>query len=321
MKDSCGRTIEYMRISITDRCNLRCQYCMPDGTDKVSMKDILTYEEILSLTRCAAQLGIRWIKITGGEPLVRKNCVFLIRELKKIPGIEKVTLTTNGILLPQYGRELWKAGLDGVNISLDTMDREDYIQLTGFDGLVQVLEGLEMMKSLVPVKINCVSIKERVEKQWKNLVDLCRTSQVDVRFIELMPIGLGRQFPSMDNQEILEQIKREYPQLKPDERRHENGPAVYYHCHEWPGSVGFISAVHKKFCSGCNRIRLTARGRLKTCLCYDQGVDLLSMIRRGAEDEEIRKAMEKAVWEKPAAHCFDRPEEITEEDMMSGIGG
>ena len=194
MLDQYGRSIDYMRVSITDRCNLRCRYCMPEGVELLPMKDILTYEEIREICSEAARLGIRKLKITGGEPLVRLGCADLIRELKAIEGIEQVTMTTNGVLLGRYLPELIRAGLDAVNISLDTLDRDRYAAITGRDELVSVLESVDAaLASPLRVKINAVLQKGVNDDEWFSLAELARGRALDVRFIEIMPIGFGLQ--------------------------------------------------------------------------------------------------------------------------------
>lgn len=336
MRDSHGREINYIRISITDRCNLRCQYCMPlDGIDCLPMMDILTLEEICEITAQAAKLGIRYVKVTGGEPLVRKGCCDLVRMLKAIPGIEKVTITTNGVLLGQYLDELTAAGIDGINISLDTRDRRVFQQLTGRDCLAAVLEIIERASRLpIPVKVNAVSLD--IEKMfpdfqtggrgnWLELAELARELPVDVRFIEMMPIGRGRGLAAIDHNELLNILKTHYPGLKEDHRPHGVGPAVYYQIPGFRGGIGFISAIHGKFCGSCNRVRLTAQGRLKTCLCYEEEADLRTIVRSGMPDGvralHLKKTIERVISEKPAAHCFEEPGQITELRHMSAIGG
>ncbi len=325
MKDSYGRVIDYMRISITDRCNLRCKYCMPDGISCVSMKEILTFEEICTVAACAAELGIRHLKVTGGEPLVRLHCCDLIRDLKAIRGIEKVTITTNGMELPRYLDELVRAGIDGINISMDTRDRETFRAITGSDGLDTVMESIRQASKLpIPVKINAVSL-DLGEENIRQMTELAREYPVDVRFIEMMPIGYGKQFPVIDHQLLLKRLRELYPGLERDARPHGFGPAVYYQVPGFQGSIGLISAIHGKFCDSCNRIRLTSQGYLKTCLCYEDGVDLREVLR--SEDEEktkhenLKKTMEQAILHKPGAHCFEKPEEITEQRSMAMIGG
>ena len=325
MKDRYDREIDYLRISITDRCNLRCKYCMPNGVPFVPMREILTLEEMCTVARCAAELGIRKIKVTGGEPLVRKNCCHLIRLLKAVPGIEKVTITTNGILLGQYLEELTDAGIDGINISMDTRDRNRFQEITGSDGLADVMNSMERaVKCSIPVKVNAVSL-DLGQKNWVELAELAREYPLDVRFIEMMPIGNGKAFPALDHQTLLEELRKQYPDMMPDPNVHGFGPAVYYRIPGFQGSIGFISAIHGKFCDGCNRVRLTSQGFLKTCLCFEDGADLRAILRAdGSEQEKTRRlkeAMREAIFHKPAAHCFEQPGEITESRIMAAIGG
>lgn len=327
MKDQYGRTIDYMRISITDRCNLRCRYCMPDGVELVSMGEILTYEEIERVCRAAALEGIKKFKITGGEPLVRKGCVDFVKRLKEIPGIEQVTLTTNGVILGEYAKELAKAGLDGVNISLDSLDAGHYQWITGRDELGSVLKGIEAaLDNGLKTKINVVLQKEINETEWEPLAELAKEKPLDVRFIEMMPIGYGKAFSPVYNEELLQMLRKKYPQLKSDSTVHGNGPAQYIKIPGFKGSIGFISAIHGKFCKDCNRIRLTSQGELKPCLCYGESYDLREALRRGcAESEEnlkgIREILREAVTRKPKQHCFDQLKNITEEKRMVQIGG
>lgn len=349
MKDRYGREIEYMRISITDRCNLRCQYCMPEGISLVPMEDILSFEEIALVCQAAAELGIKKLKVTGGEPLVRLGCPELIGRLKKIPGIEQVTMTTNGVELERYLPRLLAQGLDAVNISLDTLDPLVYQQITGKNQLHQVLAGMERaVEAGLRVKLNAVLQTSVNEGEWRKLAELTKIFPVDVRFIEMMPIGYGKKYGTVDNQELLGRFQKLYPDFQRDEAVHGNGPAVYYRIPGAKGSVGFISALHGKFCESCNRLRLTSQGKLKPCLCYADEVDLLEPLR--GKEEVIRKKLlqeQKAVvpeqplqeWEsllrkellrqrilqaagrKPLGHCFERMEEVTEEKHMVQIGG
>ena len=323
MVDRYNRTIEYMRISITDRCNLRCRYCMPDGIEQISMKDILTYEEILDVVKAAAGLGIRRIKITGGEPLARLGCADLIKRIKSMPGIEQVTMTTNGVLLGKYLDELMDAGLDAVNISLDSLDRERFRYITQFDVLDDVMEGIDKaIASGLKVKVNAVLQKGINEDEWLDLAELAKDRNLDVRFIELMPIGSGNISSGISNDEILERLTAVYPGIETDNSVHGNGPAVYYRIPDFKGSVGFISAIHGVFCSSCNRIRLTSQGYLKPCLCYGEGVDLRKVIRSGDADTygRIVAAIREAVMMKPEKHCFGNGA-APEERSMNQIGG
>ena len=337
MLDGHGRKIDYLRISVTDRCNLRCRYCMPEGIENIPMKEILSFEEIALVAKTAAGLGISKIKITGGEPLVRRGISRLIGMLKGIDGIDQVTLTTNGLLLEELSEELIAAGLDAINISLDTIDHERYRLITGFDRLDSVLKGIDaVMKHDVPVKLNAVSVDwekhlgvsrkdEDIPGDVLNLIGFAKDIPIDVRFIELMPIGLGKSFPGIPHDELIPKIRDHFSGLEKDESRHGNGPAVYYRIPGYSGSIGFISAIHGIFCDSCNRIRLTSRGYLKSCLCYDIGVDIKETLRKDIPSEEkeegIRQSIEQCIGSKPVSHSFTNGEKITEKLTMSAIGG
>lgn len=325
MKDRFGRNINYMRLSITDRCNLRCRYCMPEGIKKVPMSAIMTYEEMVRLCRAASEIGITRIKITGGEPLVRLGCPDLIREIKKISGIEQVTMTTNGILMGKMVDELKSAGLDGVNISLDTLDPQKFRDITGFDMLTDVLEGIEAsVKSGMRVKINTVLEMGVNDDEILDLVSLTERYPLDVRFIEMMPIGEGKSFAPVYNEDVLNEIRRAYPAAVEDHSVHGNGPASYFMIPGHKGSVGFISAMHGRFCSECNRIRVTSQGKIKPCLCYNNNVDIKSLFNEEdpiKEKEDLKAALYMAVSIKPEAHCFENIGAITEDHKMVSIGG
>ena len=326
MLDRFGRSIDYMRVSITDRCNLRCRYCMPEGVELLPMRSILTYEEIREICAAAAELGIRKLKVTGGEPLVRLGCPDLIRTLKSVPGIEQVTLTTNGVLLGRYLPALVEAGLDAVNISLDTLDRERYAAITGRDELTSVLDSVDAaLASPLRVKLNAVLQKGVNDDEWLSLAGLARDRALDVRFIEMMPIGLGKQIEGMANTLLREELLRRFPELEEDASVHGNGPAAYVRIPGWKGGVGFISAIHGRFCGECNRLRLTSQGGLKPCLCYGDVTDLMPLLRGETAGEEraalLRSALENAIWNKPKQHCFEELESITEKGRMARIGG
>lgn len=326
MIDGKGRLIDYMRISVTDRCNLRCRYCMPDGIRQIAMSEILTYEEIERICQIAAELGIKKLKITGGEPLVRKGCTDLIRRLKKVPGIEQVTLTTNGVLLTEYLESLKKAGTDGINISLDTCNSIRYQAITGMDACDRVIEAVHKSAvSGIRTKVNAVLQEDNPEgevckEDIKGLLDLSKETAVDVRFIELMPIGYGKKRHGVSNDRVLSEIRKIYPEIKRDERTHGNGPAVYYQIPGFSGSIGFISAMHGKFCRECNRIRMTATGDIKPCLCYADVYPLRDLLRSG-NYELVKEQLTEAVRKKPEAHCFEEPGAVTEEHQMVQIGG
>ncbi len=325
MQDQYQRNIDYMRVSITDRCNLRCQYCMPNDIMLLPMDMVLTYEEILDVIRQATALGIRKIKVTGGEPLVRKNCPDLIREIKNIDGIEKVTLTTNGILLPQFIDELKDTGIDGINISLDTLRRDRFEAITGFDALEQVLKGIDTsLAAGIRTKITTVLQKGVNDDEWIDLMKLAEDRKLDVRFIELMPIGYGDKNLGVNDHELREKIREMYPGTEEDTSVHGNGPATYVRIPGFQGGVGFIAAINEKFCQDCNRIRLTCTGRIKPCLCYGESFDLRKILRtrEGEErDTELRETLWKAILCKPKEHCFEQSSQITEKKKMYQIGG
>lgn len=323
MLDRYGRVINYLRISVTDRCNLRCCYCMPEGVQDVGMKNILTFEEIWEIVRTGVSLGITHIRITGGEPLVRKGCVDLIRGIREIPGAETITMTTNGVLLGNYGKQLKEAGVDGVNISLDTLDPEEFYKITGKRELQEVLAGIRAAKTAgLPVKLNAVN---RKELDPIPLVHYAQEENLPLRFIEMMPVGYGKKYVGRSNEELRETLeavcgKAECMTNREELSRMGSGPAVYYQFSDLKVPVGFISAIHGKFCDTCNRVRLTAEGYLKLCLCYDEGEDLRRVLREG-EKENLRTIMEQTISRKPAAHCFEHPDEMTETHEMVKIGG
>lgn len=323
MRDRYGRVINYLRISVTDRCNLRCCYCMPEGVQDVGMKNILTFEEIWEIVRTGVSLGITHIRITGGEPLVRKGCVDLIRGIREIPGVETITMTTNGVLLENYAKQLKEAGVDGVNISLDTLDPEEFYKITGKRELQEVLAGIRAAKTAgLPVKLNAVN---RKELDPIPLVRYAQEKNLPLRFIEMMPVGYGKKYVGRSNEELRETLeavcgKAECMTNREELSRMGSGPAVYYQFTDLKVPVGFISAIHGKFCDTCNRVRLTAEGYLKLCLCYAEGEDLRRVLRKG-EKENLRTIMEQTIFRKPAAHCFEHPAEMTETHEMVKIGG
>ena len=323
MLDRYGRVINYLRISVTDRCNLRCCYCMPEGVQDVGMKNILTFEEIWEIVRTGVSLGITHIRITGGEPLVRKDCVDLIRGIREISGVETITMTTNGVLLGNYGKQLKEVGVDGVNISLDTLNPEEFYKITGKRELQEVLAGIRAAKTAgLPVKLNAVN---RKELDPIPLVRYAQEENLPLRFIEMMPVGYGKKYVGKSNEELRETLeavcgKAECMTNREELSRMGSGPAVYYQFSDLKVPVGFISAIHGKFCDTCNRVRLTAEGYLKLCLCYDEGEDLRRVLREG-EKENLRTIMEQTIFRKPAAHCFEHPAEMTETHEMVKIGG
>ena len=325
MQDLYKRRIDYMRISVTDRCNFRCRYCMPDGIRQVPMEKILTYEQITEICEAGVSLGITRFKITGGEPLVRLGCPDLVGMIRGIPGVEQITMTTNGMLLAEMLPELMKNGLDAVNISLDTLRPDVFRFITGRDALTDVLEGIHAaVDSGMKVKINSVLQKGVNDGEWEDLLQLAKDLPVDVRFIEMMPIGHGKGCPEVSNEELLMKIRQKYPGTEEDLSVHGNGPARYVRIPGFLGGAGFISAMHGKFCASCNRIRLTSMGMLKPCLCYGDSVDLMDVFR--IPDREMRhllltERITGAVRKKPESHCFEHLSDVTEQREMVQIGG
>ena len=313
MRDGFGREIDYLRISVTDKCNLRCKYCMPEcGVDFVEHAEVLSLEEIYRIVRIMEPLGIKKLRFTGGEPLVRKNLVKLIADVNSLQGIDDIAMTTNGILLKEKLGLLKGAGLKRINISLDTLDREIFKNITGCDGLGNVLEAVdEAYLSGMRVKINCVPCRELNGESFEDLAELAREKNIDVRFIELMPIGCGKSFSAVPSGEILARLEKAYGTCKKAASGKDGETAQYYMFDGFKGRVGFISPISHKFCSACNRVRLTAEGRLKLCLHYDDGIELKPLLRNGKSDGEIREHIAAAVKNKPKAHSFSD----------NGIGG
>lgn len=307
MFDSTRREIHYLRLSVTDLCNLRCRYCMPDGVEKLEREAVLTYEEFLRLAALFAQCGIDTVRVTGGEPLVRKNVAQLVAGLKAIPGIRKVTMTTNGILLAQQLPALLAAGLDSVNISLDTLRPEVFRQITARDEFAAVQAGLQAaLESGIPLKLNCVPQAGVNEGELEDLAALAENRPLQVRFIEMMPIGYGAAMPCISGPELRQRFARRWPELQPlTEAALGDGPAVYYTVPGWQGSIGFIAAVHGKFCASCNRVRLTSQGFLRPCLASEAGCDLRALLRSGASDAALLQAIRETIWAKPREHHFE----------------
>lgn len=313
MRDNFGRVIDYLRISVTDKCNLRCKYCMPpEGVGLIPHGELLTLEELSRVAGIMAGLGIRGVRFTGGEPLVRKNLAKLVADVRDL-GMEDIAVTTNGVLLSEQLPALAEAGITSVNISLDTLDAGMFREITGADACGKVLEAIELsVKAGLRTKINCVPCREWNEEELSRVAGLARRLPVDVRFIELMPVGCGRQFHGIPTEEVLERLQEAYGPARPleDGRKRGNGPAKYYELEGFCGKIGFISPMSHKFCGDCNRVRLTAEGRLKLCLHYNAGIELKPLLRGGKTDEEVAAAIMEAVKGKPVAHAFEH--ELTE---------
>ncbi len=307
LSDSFQRPINYLRISITDRCNLRCTYCMPhDGVSLMPHDDILTYEEIYTIARTAAELGITKLRITGGEPMVRLGMLGLIEMLAEIETIDEVSLTTNGTLLSRYAAELKTAGLRRVNVSLDTLRADRFKVITGGGSqLSDVLEGIEAARAvgLNPVKINTVVVSGVNDDELVDFAAKTVSDEWHVRFIELMPV-VGRdtaasQFVSVgDMRQRLEQLGK----LEPCLPSVGNGPARYFRLPQARGSIGFITPLSDHFCTDCNRLRLTADGKLRPCLLCEDEIDLKQPLRRGISSDGLKELIEEAVALKPMCH-------------------
>lgn len=332
MKDGQGRQIDYLRISLTDRCNLRCIYCMPEhGVKSIPHESILTLEEVHKAIECASQLGIKHIRFTGGEPTVRKGLLSLIERTAQTPGIESVALTTNAILLPNMAADLKAAGLSRVNISLDTLDAEQYRFITRRGNLDDALKGVEaaLSSGLSPVKLNTVVVRS-LNQDLLSFARLTVDAPLHVRFIEYMPIGSRKDCGGcgwgLDDvvpaKEIIETINMQAQSIDlgslqlttatPDGW----GPAQYYRLPDAQGTVGVISAISNHFCASCNRLRLTADGKIKPCLFSDTEYDIRSALRKG-DKEEVLSVFEAALSHKPSGH----EHRVGTRRMMSQVGG
>lgn len=322
MIDRYGRTIDYMRISVTDRCNLRCVYCVPEcGVTRIPAERLLTEEELLRITRAAAKEGIAHVKVTGGEPLLRPNLAGLVQKIREIPGIETVTLTTNGILLPDQIDALAAAGISGTNISLDTLNKERYRSLTRGGELERALAGLEAAKKQkgVTVKVNAVLYETHWEEDALTLAALAEKDPVHVRFIEHMPLGTEAEERPVREDAILALLQREYGKCESYQGKIGEGPGHYVTFPGMTGKIGFISAISHKFCSGCNRLRLTADGDLRMCLQSKEGIPLRELLRDGATDEKVQEIFRGCILQKPEGHQMT--EQKIEAEGMCQIGG
>lgn len=323
MIDRCGRNIDYMRISVTDRCNLRCIYCMPaSGVQSLRHSDVLSYEEIVRVVRQAAALGIRHLRVTGGEPMARKGCMELIDMLHHIPGIETIALTTNAMLLDGRVQELRSKGLTSMNISVDSLNPDVFREMTR-GGDIQVVRRVieDALDAGIRVKINAVPVRGLNDAGLMQVAELARTKDICVRFIELMPLGCGKDLTPIPTDEMIARCRETFGEMQEDDTLHGYGPARYLRPKGFVGSLGFISPLSHEFCSSCNRIRLTGDGFLKLCLNHKAGIDLRAMLRGGASDEEIGAAMKEAIAGKPQRHGFLEQIADAESRRMNEIGG
>ena len=318
LTDGCGRQINYLRVSMTDKCNLRCKYCVPpEGVQRLDHADILTLEEVLRVISIMTSLGVNRVRFTGGEPLVRKNVISLIQKVSKLENAPRLGLTTNGVLLDDYIEYLIFSNVRDINISLDTLDPEVYESLTGQDALSSVMRSIQScLVNEVNLKLNVVPIKGINEEDIVSLAALAKDYKVAVRFIELMPVGCACSYEGLSNDEVRKKLSEVYGAETVCEAEG-GGPAAYVTYPGFVGWVGFISPMTHAFCSECNRVRLTCDGKLKLCLASPECLDVKSLIRSGASDEQIADEIKAAVLKKPAEHGL----KFTDGRNMIGIGG
>jgi cyclic pyranopterin phosphate synthase len=325
--DTFGRIHDNLRVSVTDRCNVRCFYCMPEeGVKYMQHAEILTFEEIERFVRVAVSLGVTKLRVTGGEPLVRKGLPVLIRMLAAIPGIRDLALTTNGVLLAKHAEALYAAGLRRLNVHLDTLDRERFLRITRRDELEQVLEGLAVARRLGfgPIKINAVAVKNLVEPDIVPLARFGREHGMEIRFIEFMPLdaqGLWSRGNVLTAGEIIETLEREVAPLVAIPDADVRAPATEYRYADGAGSVGFIASVSRPFCLNCNRIRLTSDGKLRYCLFAIDETDVKALLRSGAPDEEIAATIRGTVHKKWMGHEINSSRFVAPPRPMYAIGG
>jgi cyclic pyranopterin phosphate synthase len=325
--DGFGRLHNNLRISVTDRCNIRCVYCMPESVAFLPRRELLTFEEIERFVRAVVPLGIDKLRLTGGEPLVRRDLPVLVAKLSGIAGIRDVGLTTNGILLAPMARELWSAGLRRINVSLDTLDPARFEQLTRRTGFEQVLEGIHAARAagFDPVKINAVAMKGITDLEVIPLARFCREHGLELRFIEYMPLDAGNRWERdkvLLAAEILEILASEFGPLEPASDQDPRAPAqdyVYTDGHR--GRVGLIASISRPFCLSCNRVRITADGKLRNCLFAHDETDVRALIRSGGSDEAIRSAVRASVAAKREGHEINTARFIKPERLMHSIGG
>ena len=326
LRDGHGRAIGDVRVSVTDRCNFRCQYCMPaEGLPWLERAEILTFEEIVRIVGLLAAMGVHDLRLTGGEPLVRRDFPALVAMLARTDGVRDLSVTTNGFLLERDAEALVRAGVDLFNVSLDSLQRDRFYELTRRDALAQVLRGLDRLASFPeahPIKINAVAIRDFTEEEVLPFADLARHTQYEVRFIEFMPLDADHAWTServLTGDEIRAAIDPVYP-LEP-EPREPSATARVYRFVDGRGRIGLINPVSEPFCADCNRIRLTAEGKLRTCLFSLNETDLRGPMRGGADDRELERIIREAVWRKELKHHIGEPGFIQPARTMSAIGG
>ena len=324
--DNYNRHLNYLRISITDRCNLRCLYCAPGGmVPKLDHRDILRYEEILRIVRIGIRLGIKKVRLTGGEPLMRQGVYGFLKELAAVDGLSDVSLTTNGVVLEENLEKIAEAGVKRINISLDTLNREKFKHITGYDLFDTVWAGIEKAYALGfdPIKLNVVALRGYNDDEFVDLARLSLAYPFHIRFIEYMPIGNPRMKSSdyILTPAIKERIRGELGELLPVTGKGMDGPAQRYRVRGARGEIGFIQAMSRHFCQTCNRLRLTANGRLRPCLLSDEQLDIRGPLRSGGSDDELKDVFLRAVRHKHESHHFAPGSPLRVHDPMSGIGG
>ncbi len=328
MIDNYGRKIDYLRISLTDRCNFRCTYCMPEhGVKMIGHNEVLTFEEIIRLAEISVELGVSKIRLTGGEPLVRKGIETLISRLAAVNGINNISMTTNGFLLEEMAYDLKSSGLDRLNISLDTVNREKFRKITRIDGLGKVFKGIEAATNagFSPIKLNAVAIRGINDDEILDLADYSARRGLILRFIEQMPFIAEERKTFIPASEIISVLSGKYGSAKPlkDEGRNisaGSGPVSLYSFGNTGLMVGFITPVSNHFCGNCNRLRITADGKLKLCLLSDNEIDLRLMLRNGSSNNQIKRILKASVDQKPEKHKLNSGYPGSERGM-SKIGG
>lgn len=325
MKDKYNREINYLRISVTDRCNLRCVYCMPEkGIDIVPHKDILSLEEIVRVVQASTLAGVKKIRLTGGEPLIRKGIIHLISEINAMPEIDDLALTTNGTTFVEQAEKLKHAGLKRVNFSLDSLHKDRFKYITRGGNLDKVLESIEaaIKSDIRPVKINTVLIRDFNDDEIIQFANLTMEKPLHIRFIELMPIGTSQTWASgrfIPAQEVKDIIEIKLGRLDRIQKPKGNGPAHYYQLKGANGTIGFIPAISEHFCRNCNRLRLTSTGGLRPCLYSEDEIDIRTALRGGASLKELSEIIVSSVQNKPIRHSAMGPSD--ERSMMYQIGG
>jgi GTP 3',8-cyclase len=325
--DTFGRIHDSLRVSVTDRCNIRCFYCMPEAGVKFEAREkLLSFEEIERFVSIAARLGVRKLRLTGGEPLLRKNIATLVRKLSAIEGIDDLALTTNGVLLADQAEELYEAGLRRINVHLDTLDRERFLKITRRDDFDRVMEGIEVCRRLGygPIKINVVAVKNLIEPDIVPLARFGRERDIEIRYIEFMPLdtqGLWDRGRVLLADDIIAMLEREIGPLEAIPDGDPRAPATEYHFADGIGRVGFIASVSRPFCLNCNRLRITADGQLRYCLFALEETDIRALLRRNASEEEIAAAIGGSVRDKWLGHEINSSRFVAPPRPMYSIGG